>query len=120
MVSVSVVVRRVVVPQAILARMLVGLVNFATLKYRNSQKLKVPLRKGKEVGLHGRDNSIQELGMVLIVATKERLSLIDVHGDTALSDQARLGANILQSNVQDVRQLPTIVLFSSLESEICC
>lgn len=76
------------------------------------------LRETEEVGFHCRQNGIQELSMISIVAAHEGRPLINIHRNTALSDQARLCANVLQSEFEDVRQLSMVVLLGSLQSKI--
>lgn len=56
--------------------------------------------------------------MISIVAAHEGRPLINIHRNAALSDQARLCANVLQSESEDVRQLSMVVLLGTLQSKI--
>jgi len=55
-----------------------------------------------------------------IVTIQECPALVDVHGDPALSNKARLVANILQSSVQNIGQLTSVILPGAFQTKVRC
>lgn len=71
---------------------------------------KVNLREAEKVGFQGRQNGVQKPRVVAKVSVHECLPLIDVHGDTAFADETGLVADVLQTSVENVCKLTSVVL----------